>query len=226
MKSIKLVLALLISTSILSSCMKGDDTPQEPAGLVYLVNGYTPQQSVSYFLDGRQFHSGQYANAGRYWVSIGQRVLSITASNNAPIADTTFTVEENATYTTYLYGSSQSPQLLISKDLPLTELGNRVALRFIHMANGLDEEVDFYIGDEKISSLSDRTQETKETIIESQKFTPVNSGTFDIWIKDKEGNKLDSIKNASLQSGGYYSLNWVGTHEDDDQPLKIIGVTL
>lgn len=225
MKSIKLAFILLVGTVLVSSCMKEDNTPQEPSAMVFFVNAYAPQQNIAYYLDGNPLSTSRYGNIGVYFLALGNRKLSVTTTNNVPITDTTFATEENATYTSFIFGTAASPKLLISNDVPLSDLGNKAALRFIHMAQGVDEEVDFYIGDEKIDVLSGRVQETKESLVESQKFIAVDNGTFDIWIKDKEGNKLDSLKNFSLPRGIYRSLNWTGIKDDEDTPLKIVGMS-
>lgn len=227
MRSIKLVLALLIGTLLLNSCMKGDDTPREPSGTLALFNGYTPSQSVSYYLDGQPASPNTPYTTFQAFnnIAIGSRVLTITTSNNSSLADTTFTMKENTVYTSYIYGTSASPKSLLTEETYLTDLGDRAAIRLIHLANEVNEEVDFYIGDEKIAPLSNRLQETKESMKESQKFVSVDrNGTFDIWIKDKDGNKLDSLKNTQLRSGYYFSFIWHGVNDDDESnktPLKL-----
>lgn len=232
MKSIKLVLALLVGTLTLNSCMKGGEpTPIEPQGVITLTNAFTPEDGVSYYLDNNKMGDQQYANGAIVGnIGIGTRELSVTKTNSNPIADIDITVEDGHWYSAFLFGTEEAPKFYaVEESFDLEEQGTQTAIRFIHLANDLDEEVDFFIGDEKIEDLSGRIQDTQASLEDHKKFIFVDNGTHDILIKDKEGNELASLKSAQLRSSDVLSLHLVGNHddedEDNDQPLKLIAMS-
>lgn len=206
---------------MLSSCLR--ETEQTPLGYLVYVNAFEESPSVSYFFDGRYATTIPYRSFGDSYVLVGERVMVITDPiTNASILDTVVRFEDQQFYHSFLYGTRNEPQIMVAEYKPLAELDNQAAVRFLHLANGIEEvDVEFVKDSQVVRKYEDRTQESKESAEKHSLYNPIETGTYTIRVLDSEGEQVAIRENVVLSDKGHYTYTLVGRANSDLRPLYI-----
>ena len=219
-------LALCLGVTLLSGCIEELETePEVRSGLV-VVNAFSEAEAVLHRLD---VGSGlQSLNQGLGYPSVDFYVvpicdpckMEVISSNElATVVDTGFTLQENKYYTSFLYGTEETPQHFLTADrVPAdTEDPAEVAgLRFFNLAE-TPHRVTLHIADaEPITAFRNRPKETAETGKESADFIPTtDTGTHVLTIRDENGEQLARRTGVALDPGDYLTVFLTGSGEGE-----------
>lgn len=221
--NVKIIFTALISAFILSSCLKDNDNiGYYPQAAFTMVNAYSPSESIIYNADQNAiqspmnplvFKSYTFAN-----LFPGNRRIQTFSSNNKTLVDTLYAFRDSTYYTSFVYGTYDTPKHIISTDKLLTGLENKSGIRFLHLANNIGA-VNVYIGNNENPVFNNRliseNLNTTETI-----FTPHNSGKQKIVIKDEVTNTTIE-REYDFAPGIHYTIILIGDKENANASLYI-----
>ena len=223
MKSnVNVFFSLLLGSTLLMGCIKDmeDPEPETRSGLV-VVNSFLEAAAVQQRLDvGRGLQplsQGQgYRGVDYYAVPSCEtcRMEIISSNELAQLVDTTFTLNENGYYSSFLFGTETSPLHFMTADhVPdTTEDPAAIAgVRFYNLAETA-HRVTLHIADtEPIAAFSDRPTETPETGKADEEFIPTNeTGTHVLTISDEDGQQLARRTGVALDLGDYLTVFLTG----------------
>lgn len=216
---------LLLGSTLLMGCIEDmeDPEPETRSGLV-VVNSFPEAEAVQQRLDvGRGLQSlnqGQgYPDVGYYAVPSCEtcrlEIISILSSNElAQLVDTTFTLNENGYYSSFLFGTEASPLHFLAEDhVPDTtdDPAAVAGVRFYNLAETA-HRVTLHIADtEPIAAFTDRPTETPETGKADEEFIPTTeTGTHVLTITDEDGQQLARRTGVALDLGDYLTVFLTG----------------
>ena len=206
--------ALLVALVFFTTCIKDQEPIPDVRSGLNVVNSFLEAQAVLHRLDvGRglqRLDQGQGYRGVDYFTvpSYAACRLEIISSNeSAQLVDTTFALEENKYYTSFLFGTEAAPKHFVTADrLPDgTEDPTATAgLRFFNLAQ-TSQRVTLYVETaEPIAAFRNRPTETPETGKEAEEFTlTANTGTFVLTVQDEDGNQLAKRTGVALDPGEY-----------------------
>ncbi|PPK99261.1 DUF4397 domain-containing protein [Parapedobacter indicus] len=213
--------ALFLGAVLLAGCIKDEEPEPEVRSGFAVVNSFLEARAVQHRLDmGRGFqplNQGlQYRGIDFYAVpSCVDCKLEIISSNElAQLVDTTFTLEENRYYTSFLFGTETAPLHFVTEDhVPEgTEDPAAIAgVRFFNLAE-TSQRVTLHIAEaEPIEAFRNRTKETPETGKHAEEFIPTaHTGTHVLTIQDEDGEQLARRTGVALDPGDYLTLFLAG----------------
>lgn len=220
------MLALCLGVVLLSSCIKDLETePEVRSGLV-VVNAFSEAEAVLHRLDvGSGF---QWLNQGVGYPSVDFYVVPIcdpckmeviSSNESATLVDTEFTLQENKYYTSFLFGTEETPQHFLTEDHVPEDTEDPAAvagLRFFNLAE-TPHRVTLHIADaEPIAAFRNRPTETAETGKESADFIPTAyTGTHVLTIRDENGEPLARRTGVALDPGDYLTVFLTGNGEEE-----------
>lgn len=212
---------LLLGVAALSGCIKDEAAePTVRSGLT-VVNSFPEAQAVLHRLDvGRGFQSlnqGQSYRGIDFYVvpSCDNCKLEIISSNElAQLVDTTFALQENRYYTSFLFGTEATPQHFLTEDrVPegTEDPAAVAAVRFFNLAEA-SGRLTLHIGEtEPIEAFRNRPTETPETGKDAEEFIPIaTTGTHVLTIRDEDGQQVARRTGVALDPGDYLTLFLTG----------------
>ena len=226
MKNNYLSILILFAGGLLATgCIKDLETlPDKRAGLT-VVNSFLDAEAVFHRLDmGRglqQLNRGLgYRSIDYYSVPSCENCrMEITALNGKkPLVDTSFVMENNTYYTSFLFGSEMAPKHFLTIDsVPKNEKNPSEAagLRFFNFAE-TTLPVTLNIGSAApIPSFRNRPTETPETGRESGDFVlTTDTGTHVLTIEDEQGNLLAKRTGVALDRGDCLTVFLTGNNSE------------
>lgn len=206
---------------LVGGCIK-DDAVQQPFSRLTVINGYGAESRLTYALDGNTFHSGDYTTARSFEIHIGNRRFRVQDPNQTTLVDTTVRIDPWNYYTTFSYGTEQSPKLLLTKDSLLPDIERQVAVRFINLANNV-AAIDIYEGETLVELLTNRPQESASTVANSQVFLPIGAAGNRVFsAKDSAGNVIATSREIAFTPGRHVTLILWGTGGSQADPVKLV----
>jgi len=214
-------LALFIGVFLVAGCIKDEEPIPDVRSGLNVVNSFLEAEAVLHRVDvGRglqRLNQGQAYRGVDYYVIPSYQTcrLEIISSNESgQLVDTTFALEENEYYTSFLFGTEAAPQHFLTADrLPDgTEDPTDVAgLRFFNLAE-TQERITLHIGAaEPIAAFRNRPTETPKTGKESEEFTlTTNTGTHVLTVQDEDGKQLARRTGVALDAGDYLTIFLTG----------------
>lgn len=212
----------IIGSFLLSSCLKDDEyTPVPVAGLT-MVNGYTGDQGVIYYIGHRAVEPLMYKTFSGVNVVEGNRNIMVRGLNSSnPLIDTTVAVLDSTYYTSFVFGTSEVPKHFITEDKAVDLSTNQVGIRFFNVGE-VNGNVSLQIGDQEAKpSFQNRPVDNQASATEHQEFLSQGSGTFTLTVKDASGNVLATRESVKMDAGRYYTLILLGRPNDDSTPFYI-----
>ncbi len=224
--SIQLLSCLFLGIITLSSCLKGDDDyVRPPAGYMTFINAFPESAGLHFQLDSRMLNNGyrplpfrEYTVAALYAGNRNIRVFP--AEENRTLIDSTITVRDSVAYSSFVYGTKTAPKFAMTQDRSLENLGNRVAFRFLNLANGVSN-VNVFIGNESTASFANRPVETGATAVSNQTFMAKETSNASITVTNASGTTIASRESYSFKQGFYYTLILIGTKDNSTTPLYV-----
>jgi len=226
-------IALLVGVVLFAGCIKDEEPAPDVRSGLAVVNAFQEAQAVLHRLDvGRglqQLGQGLGYRAVDYYAvpSYENCRLEIISSNElAQLIDTTFALEENTYYTSFLFGTEAAPRYFLTDDrLPEgTEDRSAIAgVRFFNLAE-TPHRVTLQMGtNEPIAAFRDRPTETPETGTESEEFIPTtDTGTHVLTARNEAGEQLARRTGVALDPGDY--LTFFLTGDGSESAPYYIGV--
>ena len=166
-------LALLAGIILLAGCIKDEEPEPDVRSGLAVVNSFLEAEAVLHRVDvGRclqQLGQGQgYRGIDYYAVPSYENCrLEIISSNELDqLIDTTFTLEEDKYYTSFLFGTEAAPQHFLTNDRMLDDTEGTTALaalRFFNLAETSHLATLHVAAAEPIAVFSNRPTETPET---------------------------------------------------------------
>jgi len=217
----KASLALFLGIALFAGCIKDEEPEPEVRSGLTVVNSFLEAQAVLHRLDiGRgfqQLNQGQgYRGINFYAVpSCDNCKLEIISSNElAQLVNTTFTLQENKYYTSFLFGTEAAPLHFLTGDhVPEdTEDPAKVAaVRFFNLAETAHRVTLHIAGAEPAEAFRNRPKETPETGKAAEEFIPTtNTGTHVLIIRDEDGEQLARRTGVALDPGDYLTIFLTG----------------
>jgi len=226
-ETLKPLIAFLLSAVFFTSCLKDDDNyVQPPLAAFTMINGYVEEPGVFYRIhqDGfndplfRLDYKSYLRNTTLY---AGNRRLSVySGKNNAALLDTTYNFKDSTSYSGIVYGKPNDIKFIISEDKPLANLGDNSALRFFHLASGINE-VNISFNTETTPSFTRPAQQDTTTLAANQVFVSKASGSTTIIAKNAAGTEIARRENVEFKPERYYSIILIGDAESTALPLYL-----
>jgi len=216
--------SFIIGSFLLSGCLKDDEyTPVPVAGLT-MVNGFTDDQGLIFYIGQRAVEPLMYRTFAGVNVLEGNRNMMVRSLNSREsLIDTTVTIMDSTYYSSFVFGVSDQPKHFITEDKAVESSleNNEAAIRFFNAAE-LDGNVSLQIGSQDLEpSFQNRPVDNQVSATEHQDFLAKTSGTFTLTAKDASGNTLATRESVKLEAGGYYTLILLGDPNNDSTPLYI-----
>lgn len=215
------ILLLFAGFIFFASCIKDEEpTPDVRSGLA-VVNAFQEAEAVLHRLDvGRGFQQlGQglgYRGIDYYAVpSDASCRMEILSSNGlAQLIDTTFALEEDKYYTSFLFGTEEAPRHFLTNDrLPegVEDPATTAGVRFFNLAKTA-HRVTLHIGtEEPIAIFSNRPTETPATGNSAEAFVLTeNTGTHVLTVRGEDGEQLARRTGVALDPGDYLTFFLTG----------------
>lgn len=230
MKKTAILSFLLLSFTIFltTSCFKDDDTvPIIPKAGLRMVNAFTDAPSIYFTVDG-QYLTNPYLpiNYREYTQNLvflypGNRALKVFNNGNNLISDTTLNLRDSVYYTSFIFGTSTNTFNLITEDKSISNLSDKSAVRFLHLANNL-ANVNVYLDNIGNDLYTDRAPETISTqnVANIEVFSQQDPGNRKIIITDLNDVVLIEREYRFVKEG-YYSIILIGDHNSTDTPLYL-----
>jgi len=214
-------LALFLGILLLAGCIKDEEPRPDVRSGLAVVNSFLEAQAVLHRLDvgiGLQpLNRGQYYRGIDFYAvpSCDNCKLEIISSNElAQLVDTTFALQENKYYTSFLFGTESAPQHFLTEDrVPdgTTDPAAIAALRFFNLAETPHRVTLHIAGAEPIEAFRGRPTETPETGKNAEAFIPTtDTGTHVLTIRDEGGEQLARRTGVALDPGDYLTIFLTG----------------
>ncbi len=150
MKKTHFLIVIVFAIFTLSSCLK-DDAQPTPQALVTLLNAYPDDTGIYYRMDGNSISqsNGDFKGLTYFRAFPGNRKLEILGRvDNKAIMDTTMAYADSIVYTGFVYGIAGKPKFIRTTDLPISDVAEKAAVRFIQLGNGIGK-VTLKIGEQE-----------------------------------------------------------------------------
>ncbi|MFC3196584.1 hypothetical protein ACFOET_03060 [Parapedobacter deserti] len=218
------VRSLLLATVLMAGCIKDPENEPEAEAWLTVANAFFDAEAVFYRLDvgrgGKPLNSLRFRETGRYHVpSCADCKLEVFSSNQSSrVVDTTFSIQANAYYTSFLFGTEESPKHFIVEDRLPAGVDDPTAiagLRFFNLANTAHRVTLHVAGTETIADFRNRPTETAETAGAAEVFIPTtHTGTHVLTIVDENGVQLARRTGVALDPGDYLTIFLTGDGGD------------
>lgn len=216
-----LCLTLFLGLILFTGCIKDEEPAPDVRSGFAVVNSFLEAQAVLHRVDvGRglqQLDQGQgYRGIGYYAIPSYENCrLEIISSNElAQLVDTTFALQENTYYTSFLFGTEAAPQHFLTNDRLPDGTENPMAfagLRFFNLAE-TPHRVTLQIATaEPLAAFRDRPTETPETGKDAEEFIlTTDTGTHVLTILNQAGEQLARRTGVALDPGDYLTIFLTG----------------
>ncbi|MFB2119972.1 hypothetical protein [Parapedobacter sp. 2B3] len=211
----------LIGLTLFAGCIKEEEPAPDVRSGLAVVNSFLEAQAILHRLDvGRglqQLNQGQgYRGVDYYAVPSYEscRLEIISSNEGAQLVDTTFALEEDKYYTSFLFGTEAAPQHFVTNDrLPAgtEDLKSIAGLRFFNLAESTHRVTLQVATAEPMAPFSNRPTETPATAKAAEEFMPTTqTGTHVLTIRDEEGTQLARRTGVALDPGDYLTVFLTG----------------
>ncbi|MCC9043248.1 hypothetical protein LNQ81_11260 [Myroides sp. M-43] len=232
MKKIFSLLSTAFLSVLLFSCSTDDnyDDLSNLVGGFTMVNAYESDAAVLYVADGRPVQNPYYPlfyqSVGYVNLWQGIRNIDVLGSiSNKRLTSNIQKIESQKFYTSFIGGSSKKVIHFITEDQikkinPLNGT-KQSGVRFFNLSSDdVTATVEF---DDKIlvKEFEARVQDDEKTAIKTQEFSTVESKTYMISIKDKEGKVLVTRDKVIFNPSQYYSIILIGSKDNKEKPYYI-----
>lgn len=206
---------------LFAGCIKDEEPEQDVRSRLTVVNSFLEAEAVLHRLDvGRglqQLDQGQkYRGIDHYALPSYENCrLEIISSNEwAQLVDTTFALQKNTYYTSFLFGTEAAPRHFITNDRLPDGTGDptsRAGLRFLNLAETLHRVTLHITENEPIEAFRNRPTETPTTGKDAEQFIlTTDTGTHTLTIRDENGNQLARRTGVALDPGDYLTIFLTG----------------
>lgn len=211
---------------IATSCLKDNDTnPNVPIATMRMVNAYTGAESI-YFTDANNYLTDPYRpiRYNTYLLDViylypGNRQIKVYNSKRELLVETTVELKDSTNYTSFVYGKEGEAKNLITQDKRVEDLGDKSGIRFLHLANDI-ENVNVYFNSMEEPAFMDVAPPLANYTNELHDFTAQKAGKHTIIVTDLENNKLLE-REVTFNKSSYYSIILTGDKESEETPLYI-----
>jgi hypothetical protein len=207
---------LLGSVILLSSCLKNKDDYVQPVAAISLINGYSGNASVDFYLDNQKVNTQPILyeqNTEYIQVYSGTRRITVTNSGTTKIlADGGLPLSSGKYYSVFLAKTSETSTDSISGRVVEDDLnvptGQKAKIRFANLTPG-DDQIDVFIEGVADSLFG------KRPFLSISAFKEVDPGTKNFQIKATGNPDVKLPVQLTLQPGKIYTLStnglWNGT---------------
>ena len=213
--------ALFLGLILLAGCIKDEEPEPEIRSGLTVVNAFPEAQAVLHRLDvGLGFQplgqGQQYRSIDFYAIPSCDdcRMEIISSNESAQLVDTTFALQENWFYTSFLFGTEAAPKHFLTEDLVPEDTEDPAAIaavRFFNLANTPHRATLHIAEAEPIGAFRNRPTETPETGNAAAEFIPTtNTGTHVLTIRDENGEQLARRTGVALDPGDYLTIFLTG----------------
>lgn len=212
----------IIIIGSVGSCMKDDNDYDYPQSVLTMVNGYVSASSVTYAADNNSISNLPYKSYNFAYLFPGSRRIRVIDNANEQLVDEIHTFKDSTYYTSFTYGWQEDVKHFIVEDQLLTDLGDQMGLRFLHLSPS-EGNINVYIDDTSTLLYGDRGYEGDESTEEAVNhltFEAQESGTRTIIITD-ENNETLAQREYSFEKGAHYSIILIGDSNSLAMPLYI-----
>jgi hypothetical protein len=212
------VLMVAVAITGLTSCLKNNSNPQpDYYSMVFISNLATTPYKISAFFNDKDMTGGnglEYSNAARGRVTPGPLKMDYKRLGSDTLLSTiTTTLDTLYYYTFFTYGSQELGIKTYNFREDFTDINTttKANIRFYNMSPG-SEAVDFYVGNGTTTPVSSsRTYEDFQSGYYNTTI-PVDPNTVEVIVKKAgTGEELARATNVTLNTGGVYSLVFIGT---------------
>ncbi|AJA69535.1 DUF4397 domain-containing protein [Myroides odoratimimus] len=232
MKRVLSLLTVLLLSFAVFSCSSDDDyiDLSEHAGGFTMVNAYESEDVLIYVADGRPIQSPYYPlfyqSVGYVNLWQGNRLIDIYGGNKVkPITTTTKKITSGQFYTSFIGGNESKVIHFITEDnvkkaTPLNEV-KQSGVRFFNLSS--DNVVATVQFNDKtvVKEFENRVQDSETTALKTQEFNALDSNTYAITIKDKDGKVLATRKDVVFKPSQFYSIILIGAKDNAKKPYYI-----
>ncbi|MEK6494419.1 hypothetical protein [Myroides odoratimimus] len=232
MKRVLSLLVVLFLSFTVFSCSSDDDyiDLSEHAGGFTMVNAFESDDAVFYVTDGRPVQSPYYPlpYRGVGYVNLwqGNRLINVYGINKTkPIAATNKKITSGQFYTSFIGGDESNVIHFITDDSvkkvsPLNE-GKQSGVRFFNLSS--DNVVATVQFNDKtvIKEFENRVQDSETTAVQTQDFNALDSNTYVITVKDKDGKVLAIREDVVFKPSQFYSIILIGAKDNVKKPYYI-----
>lgn len=232
MKRVLSLLVVLFLSFTVFSCSSDDDyiDLSEHAGGFTMVNAFESDDAVFYVADGRPVQSPYYPlpYRGVGYVNLwqGNRLINVYGINKTkPIAVTTKKITSGQFYTSFIGGDESNVIHFITDDSvkkvsPLNE-SKQSGVRFFNLSS--DNVVATVQFNDKtvIKEFENRVQDSETTAVQTQDFNALDSNTYVITVKDKDGKVLAIREDVVFKPSQFYSIILIGAKDNVKKPYYI-----
>ena len=232
MKRVLSLLVVLFLSFTVFSCSSDDDyiDLSEHAGGFTMVNAFESDDAVFYVADGRPVQSPYYPlpYRGVGYVNLwqGNRLINVYGINKTkPIAATNKKITSGQFYTSFIGGDESNVIHFITDDsvkkvTPLNE-GKQSGVRFFNLSS--DNVVATVQFNDKtvIKEFENRVQDSETTAVQTQDFNALDSNTYVITVKDKDGKVLAIREDVVFKPSQFYSIILIGAKDNVKKPYYI-----
>lgn len=232
MRKVLSYLSVFMLSLFVLSC-SSDDNYTDVSNLVggyTMVNAYESEGAVVFTADGRPiqnpYYPLPYQMVGYVNLWEGTRLLTVHgARSNKMLANKTKKIENKQFYTSFIGGNEKKVVNFITEDrvakaTPLND-AKQSGVRFFNLSS--DEVIATVEFNEKplIKEFKERPQDSEATVQNTQEFKALDSNTYKVTIKDKDGKELVTKDNVKLEASRFYSIILIGSKDNSEKPYYI-----
>lgn len=216
--NLKKACAIALSVVLFGSCMKSNDIPQEPQpyASIAFFNAYPYAAGITLSLDGQtiqQYNNRSSLLYGDYFGTAttkfsDQKLVFLNPANNTILSESTIKIEENATYSSFLYGNEAAKKTILLRDSATTSTDSRPRIRFVNLGENVGT-ADLFLAGERVAALSNRATETQQSASIAQRFivSPRDAAGAQIVIKDSTGADIVKTQDPyNFAANRYYTI--------------------
>ncbi|MDR0195446.1 MAG: DUF4397 domain-containing protein [Myroides sp.] len=232
MKRVLSFLPILFLSLFLFSCSSDDnyiDVSNQVGGFT-MVNAYEGSDAVIYAADGRAIQNPYYPmiyrSVGYINLWSGTRFIEVFGFGESRVlANKTQKILPQQFYTSFIGGGKSKPIHFITEDvvdkINPREDAKQSGIRFFNLSSDEVVATVEFNGKALVKEFENRVQDNETTVVNTQRFNVVDSNTYTISIKDKDGKEIVKRENIVLEPSKFYSIMLTGSKNNANKPYYV-----
>lgn len=217
------IVLCLSALTLLSSCLKGDDSPGRQNGVISLLQA-SPGAPPLYLYGNENKMTTEplkYLVRGPLTPTVGNYVFSLVNFNSGDTLVRLADSVEPAYHSMIIYDTASAMKIMYFTDqFDNSSDGNSAYIRFLQLSPDADP-VDVYVNEDKTYS----HRLFADNLIEPSlaKFTPIDAGTYSFAALNAQGDTLGSLSGITLSGQAVFTLflRGLASHSQDTLGLKL-----
>jgi len=225
-------LPILFLSLFLFSCSSDDnyiDVSNQVGGFT-MVNAFEGDDAIIYAADGRAiqnpYYPLPYRSIGYINLWSGNRIIDIHGFREPKVLATKMQkVTSKQFYTSFIGGGVGKPIHFITEDV-VNKINPRddakqSGIRFFNLSSDEVVATVEFNGKALVKEFENRIQDSETTVVNTQRFNVIDSNTYTISIKDKEGKVIVTRNDVVLKPAQFYSIMLTGSKDNTKKPYYI-----